>query len=169
VKRGGFAEAVPLDTEWESLTNMQALETIRRNTSSQGVTIGAVGHGKLPVTFLFKALGGEIGILEIIEHMPLQVKIRYKLVLDVAATQGASRKPSAFKPIPAEAARLVAEMKGLPDSPEFAGKAITSLEVMKELLAEVAKRTAAIEQLLSGTAAESLMKQQKELMRMALT
>ena len=69
--------------QWEKISNLQALDTIRRNTSSRGVTIGAVvTRSNLPQTFLFKTVAGKIGILQItgFTNNPRGVKIRYKLV-----------------------------------------------------------------------------------------
>ncbi len=69
--------------QWEKITNIQALDTLRKNVSSRGVAIGAVvTHGNVPQTFLFKTVAGKIGILQLtgfIEN-PRSVKLRYKLL-----------------------------------------------------------------------------------------
>jgi serine/threonine protein kinase len=68
--------------QWDEITNVQALEILRRNYMSEGGSVGAVVSGKGPHTFLFKTGSGKIGLLQIIgfTENPRGVKIRYKLV-----------------------------------------------------------------------------------------
>ncbi len=84
--------------QWEKITNIQALDTIRRNVSSRGVTIGAVvTQSGLPHTFLFKTVVGKIGILQItgFTKNPRGVKIRYKLVQSSVTTASPVSLPPA--------------------------------------------------------------------------
>ena len=159
-------KTVPLAVvQWDTLSPQQMIELIKDAPVQAFVHFSPVQS--FPATYAFQTREGGMGLLQITDISESQhgVKIRYKLVKCVAATQGTSGKPTAFKPIPAEAVRLVAELNGLPDSPAFTGKDVTNPEVMKELEAEGEKRVTAIEKLLSGTAAEPLLKQRRELLR----
>ncbi|MGN6643390.1 MAG: hypothetical protein ACTHKU_10380, partial [Verrucomicrobiota bacterium] len=68
--------------QWDEITNLEALETLRRNYMNQGGSVGALVSGKGPHTFLFKTGSDRIGILQItgFTDNPRGVKIRYKLV-----------------------------------------------------------------------------------------
>ncbi len=94
---GALAQESRAD-QWDHLSNTQALATLRASSSSQGMTIGAVGHGDLPQTFLFKTLTGEIGILQVLRFSdnPRSVTFRYKWVED-AAGQPASKPAEAIR------------------------------------------------------------------------
>jgi hypothetical protein len=72
--------------QWNEISNLQALETLRRNYMSEGGSVGAAVSGEGTHTFLFKTESGRIGLLQItglIEN-PRGVKIRYKLVQPAA-------------------------------------------------------------------------------------
>jgi tRNA A-37 threonylcarbamoyl transferase component Bud32 len=68
--------------QWDGITNLQALKTLRRNYMSEGGSVGAVVGGDGTHTFLFKTGNGRIGLLQItgFTENPRGVKIRYKLV-----------------------------------------------------------------------------------------
>ncbi|MFO1488587.1 MAG: protein kinase [Verrucomicrobiota bacterium] len=74
--------------QWDEITNLQALETLRRNYMSEGGSVSAVVSGKGLHTFLFKTGSGRIGLLQItgFTENPRGVKIRYKLVQDQITT-----------------------------------------------------------------------------------
>jgi serine/threonine protein kinase/signal peptidase I len=76
----------PLGDQWENLTDMNALATVRRNTTSPGVIQGIDWPDTLPLTAFFKTGAGRLGILQIsgFTDNPRGVKIRYKLVQNEA-------------------------------------------------------------------------------------
>ena len=90
-------ESIP--DQWDEITNLQALETLRRNYMAVGGSVGAVVSGTGPHTFLFKTGSGKIGLLQItgFTENPRGVKIRYKLVQNApsAAATNAAPAPAA--------------------------------------------------------------------------
>ena len=74
--------------QWDGITNLQALETLRKNYMSEGGSVGAAVSGEGTHTFLFKTGSDRIGLLQItgFTENPRGVKLRYKLVQNGNAT-----------------------------------------------------------------------------------
>jgi len=87
----------PLGDQWENLTDMNALATVRRNTTSPGVIQGIDWPDTLPLTVFFKTGAGSLGILQItgLTENPSGVKIRYKLVQNSTASPAPTPIPAA--------------------------------------------------------------------------
>ena len=78
---GVMTQESPAD-QWDEITDLQALETLRKSYMSEGGSVGAVVSGAGTHTFLFKTGSGRIGLLQItgFTDNPRGVKLRYKLV-----------------------------------------------------------------------------------------
>lgn len=89
--------------QWDEITNLQALETLRKNYMSEGGSVGAAVGGDGTHTFLFKTESGRIGLLQItgFTESPRGVKLRYKLVQDDSA-QASPRVTMAATKAPAQ-------------------------------------------------------------------
>ncbi|MGC3959415.1 MAG: serine/threonine-protein kinase [Verrucomicrobiota bacterium] len=82
--------------QWDQISNLQALETLRKNYMSEGGSVGAAVSGDGMHTFLFKTGSGRIGLLQItgFTQNPRGVKIRYKLVQADAAAKTITAAPA---------------------------------------------------------------------------
>lgn len=144
--------------QWEKITDREALELLQRNVMSLGGSVSMETRDILPQTCFFKTGTNLLGILQVTGFTEdgRGLKIRYKLVRNVATKEDASAKPSAFKPIPAEAARLMEEIRQVHDSPEFMNLSSDMPEVVKRYNEEINRRLKTLQELLRGTRAEAL-------------
>ncbi len=145
----------------------KSLRDIFRGLPASGLDTMRIASGDFPMATLVKTRSGECYVLEVTgaNINPSGLHIRYKLVQHTDASSTTNLETTrALKPIPPEAARLLAEMKSLTTLPMFEGKDMHDPEVRKAFQAELAKRVNAINKLIAGTPAEAVHLQQKELL-----
>ena len=136
----------------------EALKAQFRSQESSTLNRGKLRGDK--DTFVFENRFGVTGLIQVIgvTSDPPAVKIRYRL----AQTDPTQRNFSAgFKPIPPEAVRVAWEMNTLDRSPLGS----TNTEAKAKFAREMNSRSEALMEMLRGTIAESLVREQEKAMK----